>query len=850
MQFRISFRSKLIPGVLVMMMLFIILWGCAPSTEIVPVNQSEGQGELQGTDSLPTPEQAAIQSAAAESPVPTQTPQLDADIKPSLGLESSLPEGLKANTIELGKIKGSVPLSGVVYGENQIVLDLNGTACQPEMDPCVTEIEIANSENVQFDFDTVQSSSGGIEKVIIDFNPTGKFTFDLELRRQGDSYPITITGYPSEAKETRIFQATFFEDLNRDGELSPGEQVLRGIEVCFPALGDRCVKSDSSGMVTSPGVIPIPIDFKVVGGISPIDGSPFKYVIINNGWIEIPQYEGDVYWSSIGKAYSVPTQRVADISIHDFGRVTTDLSGVSQVGIAQSPFIFNESAPIEGGCHVGVFFDLDPRKGYALDWRGNTYNTDGWLRPDQKNVISDGHQGMDCDAPMGTLVRSVGEGKVVFSGQLFPDYPEIVGVTVQHQVGTKIHEFHYGHLDGTAVKEGETVYPNQIIGFNGMTGTRFSVPHIHINYIFHDEVGVSGEWVHRCPFEAKVWGQYLTPDMFPFGEWLDWYPSDAIETRTFQATLFEDLNRDGELSPGEQVLKGIKVCFPGLGDRCVKSDSNGLVTSPGEIRTPIFFKVDGGISPIDGSPFQYVIINNDWIDIPEYQAQTYRNSIGKGYTVPAQRVADATTYEIGSVIMGREGLTQIGIAQTPFIFNESAPIEGGCHVGVFFDLDSRKGYALDWRGNTINTQEWERHLQKNVIYDGHEGTDCDADLGVPVRSVGQGVVTYSGINPCPTSDAVVVSVAYYVGLLSYLIDYGHLDSTAVEEGDPVYPGQVLGHNGKTGSSFPHIHINVRGPINHRTGTGGEHVCPFQTRIWGQYLTPDMFPFGKRLEKNW
>jgi murein DD-endopeptidase MepM/ murein hydrolase activator NlpD len=503
--------------VLEIVMLLLILFGCAPSTGAAPAIQLEEQVFRQVTGSPSTPELAT----ATDTPVPTQTPQPDADIILDLRLESSMPSSLKANSIELGRVKGSVPLSGAVYGENQIILDLNGTSCQPEMDPCVTEIEMMVAENVQWDIDTLESPTGGIEKIIIDFNPSGKFLFDLELRRQGDAYPITITGYPGEAQEMRTFQATFFEDLNRDGELSPGEQVMEGIEVCFPALKDICVKSDANGLVISPGEMPIPIDFIVNRGSSPIDGSPFRYVIVNQGWIDIPAYEAETYPNSIGKGYTVPAQRLADTSLLEFGKVITDLSGISQVGVAQTPFVFNESAPIEGGCRVGVFFDLDPRPGYALDWRGNTINTHGWLRPDQKNVISDGHQGTDCDAPLGVPVRSVGQGKVIISGVNPNPGSDAVMVMVSHMVGTNQHIFDYGHLDSTAVKVGDIVRVGQIIGFNGETGTAYSVPHIHLNYVFIDTLDPNGERIHKCPFDAKVWGQYLTPDMFPFGRWLE-----------------------------------------------------------------------------------------------------------------------------------------------------------------------------------------------------------------------------------------------------------------------------------------------------------------------------------------
>jgi murein DD-endopeptidase MepM/ murein hydrolase activator NlpD len=97
------------------------------------------------------------------------------------------------------------------------------------------------------------------------------------------------------------------------------------------------------------------------------------------------------------------------------------------------------------------------------------------------------HTGWDIRAPVGTPVRAMGSGRVVFAGLL-----DIRGnhVIVDHGYGIFSG---YSHFSQVHVTRGQTVQAGQIIGVTGNTG-RSSGPHLHW------ELTVNGEWVDTRDF--------------------------------------------------------------------------------------------------------------------------------------------------------------------------------------------------------------------------------------------------------------------------------------------------------------------------------------------------------------
>ena len=85
------------------------------------------------------------------------------------------------------------------------------------------------------------------------------------------------------------------------------------------------------------------------------------------------------------------------------------------------------------------------------------------------------------------------------------------------------------------------------------------------------------------------------------------------------------------------------------------------------------------------------------------------------------------------------------------------------------------------------------------------GIDIRADVGTPIRSTGDGIVTFVGGDP-GRSYGLYVRVKHGGGFTSL---YGHLRNFAVQNGDRVKAGEVLGFSGLTGrTTGPHLHFEV------------------------------------------
>lgn len=86
----------------------------------------------------------------------------------------------------------------------------------------------------------------------------------------------------------------------------------------------------------------------------------------------------------------------------------------------------------------------------------------------------------------------------------------------------------------------------------------------------------------------------------------------------------------------------------------------------------------------------------------------------------------------------------------------------------------------------------------------HSGIDLSAPMGTPVYATALGVVTGAGWRG---SYGILVQLHHAE---SYETRYGHLSRLAVQAGQIVEPGQLIGYVGSTGrSTGPHLHYEVR-----------------------------------------
>lgn len=94
-------------------------------------------------------------------------------------------------------------------------------------------------------------------------------------------------------------------------------------------------------------------------------------------------------------------------------------------------------------------------------------------------------------------------------------------------------------------------------------------------------------------------------------------------------------------------------------------------------------------------------------------------------------------------------------------------------------------------------------------YAGHRGTDYMADRGTPIYSVADGTVVAS--SESGPGWGVYVKVAHNINGTNVTTLYAHMDygTRAVQVGDTVSAGQLLGQVGDTGRAFgTHLHLEV------------------------------------------
>jgi murein DD-endopeptidase MepM/ murein hydrolase activator NlpD len=137
------------------------------------------------------------------------------------------------------------------------------------------------------------------------------------------------------------------------------------------------------------------------------------------------------------------------------------------------------------GATKGSYYGFDGeslRRAYLLSPVAFSRITSGFgMRKDPILGYSHLHKGVDYAAPIGTPVRSIGDGTVQFAG-VQHGYGEVV--FIRHSDGRDASV--YAHLSRIEVKPGQAVAQGQTIGAVGMTG-RATGPHLHFEFRIRNE---------------------------------------------------------------------------------------------------------------------------------------------------------------------------------------------------------------------------------------------------------------------------------------------------------------------------------------------------------------------------
>jgi murein DD-endopeptidase MepM/ murein hydrolase activator NlpD len=184
-------------------------------------------------------------------------------------------------------------------------------------------------------------------------------------------------------------------------------------------------------------------------------------------------------------------------------------------------------------------------------------------------------------------------------------------------------------------------------------------------------------------------------------------------------------------------------------------------------------------------------------------------------------IANGTEVKGGAdAIFGVATTIAIGNFQAARGLNQSKALDVNTAValGLIPSLESQGFPSLDafpMIGKCSFTDSWHAPRPGGRL---HEGVDIIGARGLPLVAVKDGVITKMVTNQTLSGNAIRLTIAdgtYFF--------YAHLDAFAegITIGTQVVAGQVIGYNGSTGSTTPHLHFEV-----HPGGGAAVNPYPF------------------------
>lgn len=141
------------------------------------------------------------------------------------------------------------------------------------------------------------------------------------------------------------------------------------------------------------------------------------------------------------------------------------------------------------------------------------------------------------------------------------------------------------------------------------------------------------------------------------------------------------------------------------------------------------------------------------------------------------------------------------------------------YTAFLFEDNKGEPAYFDKNGHSLKRQFLKAPLEYNRISSGytnarfhptlnkttpHKAIDYAAEIGTPIRAVGDGTITYSGYK---SGFGKYIDVRHSN---TYQTQYAHLSQIAVDSGQKVSQGEVIGYVGSTGfSTGPHLHYQIK-----------------------------------------
>lgn len=147
-----------------------------------------------------------------------------------------------------------------------------------------------------------------------------------------------------------------------------------------------------------------------------------------------------------------------------------------------------------------------PKGGGALQWPvDNVYITQkfGVTNASKRLYVSGSHNGVDFRAPVGTPIKSAGDGVIAGTGNTDVDcsgvsFGKWILIKYDNNLATT-----YGHLSKIDVSAGQRVTSGQVVGYSGNTGYSTG-PHLHVSMYAADAVNPIRRPSASCPGKSMT----------------------------------------------------------------------------------------------------------------------------------------------------------------------------------------------------------------------------------------------------------------------------------------------------------------------------------------------------------